>query len=241
VKSMRSLPKSLQALLDQKERIVVFRSSLAHVCDGDQVAALFLGQCLFWTQRTADPEGWFYKSQKNWYSELCLTRHQLDGVRTRLKSKGFLEEKRCGNGPPLLHYRLNLYAIESAIARFVENRQIDDPICRKVANGFVVKEQYNLPGTGNSYKESRDDIKDDCREQVLRPETLTRNERDRRSQYTAARERRLRDFESHPLESWESPPSDLERATFARRNKGQNTTPANLISTSHSRAGGLIQ
>jgi hypothetical protein len=217
--SRRILPEALQALLHSEERIVAFRPSLAHICDGDQLAGLFLSQCLFWIQRTLDLEGWFYKSQKDWHVELCLTRHQLDGVRTRLKSKGFLEEKRRGNGPPLLHYRLNLYAIESAIARFVENRQFDDPICRRVANEFAAKEQFNLPGTGNSYKESRDDDKDDSKEEVFRPEEPTRNERDRRSLYADARKRGLRDLERHPPEPWESPLSDRERALLETKSK----------------------
>jgi len=101
--------------------------------------------------------------------------------------------------------------------------QMDISTCREGTSQFVTGEQLNLSETGNSYKESRDDNRDDLREEVLRTEQLTRDERDRRTQLTEARKRRLRDFERHPLESWESSLSDLEQSALAAQgNKKSN-------------------
>jgi hypothetical protein len=38
--------------------------------DGDHNAALMLNQVLYWTDRTADPNGWFYKTHHDWFAEL---------------------------------------------------------------------------------------------------------------------------------------------------------------------------
>src|SRR5712691_8483043 len=76
----RSLPPTLKNLLDS-ERVVPLHMSLVEICDGEQVTALFLRQGLYWTERTSDTQGWFYKSQKEWEHEMGLTRHQGDRVR----------------------------------------------------------------------------------------------------------------------------------------------------------------
>src|SRR2546430_13464227 len=109
----------------KSERIVAFRVCLVEICHGNILAGLFLAQALYWTERTTDPDGWFYKTRKGWQSELGLTRHELDRVRSILRSEGFLEERLRGRTPPTVHYRLDQKAIEFALMQLAESLQVD--------------------------------------------------------------------------------------------------------------------
>lgn len=44
---------------------------------GDHASAAFLSQCLYWCDRTDDPDGWFYKTAPEWHEELHLTSDQV--------------------------------------------------------------------------------------------------------------------------------------------------------------------
>ncbi|KQR40789.1 hypothetical protein [Deinococcus sp. Leaf326] len=44
---------------------------------GDYASAAFLSQCLYWSDRTSDPDGWFYKTAAEWQTELHLTPDQV--------------------------------------------------------------------------------------------------------------------------------------------------------------------
>jgi hypothetical protein len=222
---------ALRALLETEGRVVVFRRSLAQICGEDQVAGLFLNQCLYWTDRTTDEDGWFFKSQKEWHRELLLTRHQLDRVRTLLRSKGFIEEKLCGNAPPVIHYRVKLEVVESAVGRLAGDRHVGHSICPERASEFVGKPEFNLSGTDNTYKEVIDDNKDYSIRNHACPENLTREERDRRTRFQNTRQRGLRDMERHPPEEWESPLSENERYEIARKRTkaSMEATPSHSI------------
>lgn len=60
---------------------------------GEVNSALMLSQAYYWSTRTKDSEGWFYKSSAEWTEETGLTRHQQDTARKRLKETGFWREK----------------------------------------------------------------------------------------------------------------------------------------------------
>ena len=44
--------------------------------DGDHLASLLLSQIFYWSSRTADPDGWFYKSARDWTDELGMSTYQ---------------------------------------------------------------------------------------------------------------------------------------------------------------------
>lgn len=61
---------------------------------GDYAAAAFLAQCLYWTDRSTEKDGWFYKSREEWAEELCMTEKQ---VRRCMEACGaYLEVERRG-------------------------------------------------------------------------------------------------------------------------------------------------
>ena len=97
------------SLLDQlMEKTVAFKPLLARMTNS-VTAGLMLSQAYYWSSRTKDPNGWFYKTQEEWEAETCLTRYEQEGARKILREKSFWEEKRCGI-PAQLYYRINLSA-----------------------------------------------------------------------------------------------------------------------------------
>ncbi|WP_339096226.1 hypothetical protein WDJ50_02740 [Deinococcus sp. VB142] len=97
---------------------------------GDYASAAFLSQCLYWTGRTEDAGGWFYKSREEWAEELCLTEKQ---VRRCMEVCGeFVEVQRRGI-PARNYYRPNQAAIAQALqalegpARGAQKGQLDKP------------------------------------------------------------------------------------------------------------------
>ncbi len=93
----------LRELLD---RPISFHRILAKVSGGATVG-LFLSHAFYWSRRTDNPEGWFWKTQEEWEEETSLTRREQETARARLKALGILQEKRAGV-PAKLYFRLDL-------------------------------------------------------------------------------------------------------------------------------------
>lgn len=102
-------------------RPVAFHAILGRVC-GSATAGLMLSQAIYWSERTADPGGWFFKTQAEWEEEICLTRWEQETARRILRQKGFLAEERRGN-PARLYYRVEIEAVARAVAQYAETQQ----------------------------------------------------------------------------------------------------------------------
>lgn len=76
--------------------------------------ALMLSQAVYWSKRTKDPQGWFYKTQKEWEEETGLTRREQERSRKALTVIGVLEETLRGV-PAKLHYRVNEEVLAKAL------------------------------------------------------------------------------------------------------------------------------
>ena len=83
---------------------------------GSVNAALMLSQAMYWSKKTKDKEGWFYKSRDEWFTETCLTRREQEGARKLLRNTGIWKERRAGS-PAKLYYRLDLERLEEALVR----------------------------------------------------------------------------------------------------------------------------
>lgn len=78
---------------------------------GSVNAALMLSQALYWSKKTKDTDGWFYKTETQWEAEIYLSRREQQVARKRLKGCGFWIEKRKGN-PAHLYFRIDLHDLE---------------------------------------------------------------------------------------------------------------------------------
>ncbi len=77
-------------------------------------AGLFMSQLLFWDGKGHDPDGWIYKSEKEWRYETGLTRSAVRNARKILTRRGVLEEEKRGL-PRRLYYRADLRALMTVL------------------------------------------------------------------------------------------------------------------------------
>lgn len=96
--------KYFDALDNILDRPIAFNPSFKKIT-GSTNAALLLSQAFYWTKRTSDTEGWFYKTRDEWAAETGLTLEELDGAREKCRTTGVMEEKLKG-APATVHYRV---------------------------------------------------------------------------------------------------------------------------------------
>jgi hypothetical protein len=94
--------KNVLALLD---RPIAYHRVFAEI-GGSVTAGVFLSQAVYWSQRTKNDEGWFWKTQKEWYEETYLKRREQEAARRELRAIGVLEEKKKG-APAKLYFKIN--------------------------------------------------------------------------------------------------------------------------------------
>jgi hypothetical protein len=103
-------------------RPIAFHPILARIGRG-AAAGLFMSQALYWSERTNDTAGWFYKTGKEWHEETILSRREIENARERWKELGVLYEHLAGN-PARLYYRIDLEALTGLIAVEVEQQEV---------------------------------------------------------------------------------------------------------------------
>ena len=113
---------------------------------------------LYWSERTTDPLGWFYKTQEEWTDEVCLTRYEQEGARKILRTLGFWYEERRGV-PAKLYFRLDLDSLTAAIAQYAETQQTSrcktHPQARKNSTDKAAENQHASSQKTREHKEQR--------------------------------------------------------------------------------------
>lgn len=79
-------------LLELLDRPIAFQRCFVTLT-GSINAALMLSQAVYWSNRTEDADGWFYKSRDEWTDETGLTHEQQESARKRLLGAGVWEER----------------------------------------------------------------------------------------------------------------------------------------------------
>jgi len=96
---------------DALDRPIAFNPAFKRIT-GSTVAALMLSQAWYWSKRTSDNDGWFYKTIEEWEEETGLTRSEQETARKHLKQ--FMEVDLRGI-PATLYYRLNKEEIYNSL------------------------------------------------------------------------------------------------------------------------------
>jgi len=87
---------------------------------GSIEAALLLSQIIYWSSRTSDPDGWFYKRYIDWENEIALTKHKCNTAIGVLKRKKIIKTKvKKANGNPTLHFQLQREAFWTSFSDFL--------------------------------------------------------------------------------------------------------------------------
>jgi hypothetical protein len=94
---------------------------------GSPEAGIMLSQIWYWStnEKAAKEDGWFYKTQKDWFEETGLSRDDLDRARRLLKQKLLIEEKLKGN-PAIMHYKLNFSRLTKLINSEINQTQVEE-------------------------------------------------------------------------------------------------------------------
>ena len=89
---------------------------------GSIAGGLLLNQMIYWSHRTDDPEGWFYKSYPDWEDEICVKQKTVHRLAQEWKERGFLEVKvKNRTGTPINHYRFLMGPFEDLYAKFLDS------------------------------------------------------------------------------------------------------------------------
>ena len=75
---------------------------------GSLEAGVLLSQIIYWSDRTSDPDGWFYKSYDDWFGELKIKKKSVMGIISKLESAGIIETtvRNDPRGITKKHYRI---------------------------------------------------------------------------------------------------------------------------------------
>lgn len=107
------MPMNQALFISLLDRPIAYHRIFAKMA-GSVNAGVMLSQAFYWSQRTKDPNGWFYKVQSEWEEETCLSRREQESARKQLRETGCWEERLIGI-PAQLYYRLNLSALEAKL------------------------------------------------------------------------------------------------------------------------------
>jgi hypothetical protein len=82
--------------------------------------AIFLTQLIYWSERATRLDGGIYKTNKEWQSELGLTKREFENARTKLEELGVLSvQPRRANGHFTNHYYLDFGALETSFKAYL--------------------------------------------------------------------------------------------------------------------------
>jgi hypothetical protein len=132
--------------------------------ENDHLAALFLSQCIYWSDRTKRKDGFFYKSVEEWKDETLLTRHQVERITQKLCRLGYIvTELHRANGAPTTHYKVNMRRITADLLKSGNQisgfQQMDLPEISKsdlpeISKSDLLKSGETLTNTTNGFNSS---------------------------------------------------------------------------------------
>jgi DnaD/phage-associated family protein len=105
---------------------------------GSVVAALFLSQLMYWSDKGKDKEGWIWKTRAEMEEETGLSRSEQDTARKVLGEHGVLEEKRAGT-PAKMHYRIKWDELCKLVGDF-EQSSLQDSAIKIAGNKQTITE-----------------------------------------------------------------------------------------------------
>lgn len=112
----------LRTVPEKEDRhIKVIPNVLYKLVGFDHHAATMLSQMLWWSGKTNNSEGWFYKTRQQWQDELFMTEWQVRKSLDLVSSLGFVETtQRKIHNVKTSHYRVLADALMNAIMEITE-------------------------------------------------------------------------------------------------------------------------
>lgn len=108
--------------------------------------AIMLSQAVYWSKRSDQNGGWFYKTQAEWEDETGLTRYEQETARKKLRKLGVLDEVKRGV-PCKVFYRVNEEALEALLFQYAEKQQPSSRQSNTTASGNTTGSDAVIPQT----------------------------------------------------------------------------------------------
>jgi len=120
--------------------------------------ALMLSQMVYWSKRTKDRNGFFYKTQDEWEEETGLGRREQETARKKLRELGFVSEHKRGV-PCKVHFKGEHDALYTALIQYAQNSQSSMAEsakleCTNPPNSNGGKRQTNTENTAETTSEN---------------------------------------------------------------------------------------
>ena len=139
--------------ITSQARIITFPIAFLGLLDNQHDACILLNQILYWSSRTNNHQGWFYKSYDDWMTEIGLSRYKinkaLDGDKRTHQKKTTLRQIgvetrviKAPTGNPTVHYRIEMPVFLAHLEAYLENQQ--KPICNIVTQPSETESQTDL-------------------------------------------------------------------------------------------------
>lgn len=109
-----------------QDAVLIIPRPYLTLCENDHRAALLLSQCVYWSDRTKDTEGWFAKSYVEWLDELGLSEYEVRRASKVLADVGLETKLRKFNGAPTVHYRIDKVKFSECILKKLQNRNLSN-------------------------------------------------------------------------------------------------------------------
>ncbi len=155
---MNMLNPHMVALIDaMKDKPIAFNRHYVALGCGIN-GALMLSQMVYWSKRTKDRNGFFYKTQDEWEEETGLGRREQETARKKLRELGFVSEHKRGV-PCKVHFKVEHDALYTALIQYAQNSQssMADSAkleCANPPNSNGGKRQTNTENTAETTSEN---------------------------------------------------------------------------------------
>jgi hypothetical protein len=128
--SKNALIKLVKSLLPGKHNTIPLSLPVAQALGGDLESAIIFSQCMYWSERTDDPDGYFYKCYDEWYEETTIKERTCRDRIKKLEARGWIHTLIMHvHNVPKLHIKVlpenfieDLIESQDEIARETEER-----------------------------------------------------------------------------------------------------------------------
>ena len=121
--SQRSIVELIKRISGQANILTIPRPYI-DLTGGDIEAALFLSQCVYWSDKGGNAAG-FWKSANEWHAEIGLTYYKLKRA-TAVCAKWVSTRLKRANGAPTIHYKVDLEVLADDLTAILEKSDFQE-------------------------------------------------------------------------------------------------------------------
>lgn len=135
-KFLEEIRRRVEAIIHQatgSKQVILAHVLIVDFFERDHNAAILFNQILYWTSRSTDKDGWFYKTYEDWHHEIRFTPYQVwrvirgdprvEKFKRTLWSIGLETEVHMApNGRNATYYRLNEEAFLTEFTTWIQER-----------------------------------------------------------------------------------------------------------------------